>query len=474
MEPQEAARPPREGISVFALPAKVEKDGHCAVQNLWMSRQDARVIDWQQQILIVSPFFYPELISTGKANQHLAEAFVAEGHGVTVVCSHPLYPAWVPEQSSARIPGMTIVRGGASVRYPTVMPLRRLKLEAWFAFFAARSVWHRRKRVDVVVSILPPSLFILFLNLILPRRVRRVAVVHDLQGVLAAQGKGFVRRAIIHMIHAVESRVFRSQDLCIFFSGDMARIAQQSYGLDSAKLAVQYPSITLPASFSAIATASAAHHLDALFPPDRLHVVYSGALGYKQNSQQLVALLQAAAEHHPEVQFHVLSGGPFYESLRAEYEQRSGPRVQFHPLVVEQDLAELYARSAIQIIPQAEGTESAALPSKLPNLLAAGVHLLAICSSGSEVERMIQLAGTGSIATRWDKDLFLMRLDEALEVVRRESAAARRARVEPILDRFSITNMVRLATGENVAPEDPRPKKREPVRETTAAQSEAR
>ena len=60
------------------------------------------MIDWQQQILIVSPFFYPELISTGKANQHLAEAFVAEGHGVTVVCSHPLYPTWVPMASDAR------------------------------------------------------------------------------------------------------------------------------------------------------------------------------------------------------------------------------------------------------------------------------------------------------------------------------------------------------------------------------------
>ena len=432
------------------------------------------MIDWQQQILIVSPFFYPELISTGKANQHLAEAFVLEGHGVTVICSHPLYPAWIPVRSKARIPGMTIVRGGAAIRYPRAMPLRRLKLEAWFAFFAARSVWRRRKKIDVVVSVLPPSLFVLFLNRIFPKRVRRVAVVHDLQGILAAQEKGFVRRAIIHLIHAVESRVFRSQDLCIFFSEDMARIAQQSYGLDTAKIAVQYPSITLTASHSAIAAASTAHHLDALFPPDKLHVVYSGALGYKQNSQQLVALMQAAAERHPEVQFHVLSGGPFYESLRAEYERRPGPRVQFHPLVAEQDLAELYARSAIQIIPQAEGTESAALPSKLPNLLAAGVHLLAICSSGSEVERIIQLAGTGSIATLWDENLFLTRLNEALEIVRRESAAARRARVEPLLERFSITNMVRLATGEKAALGDPRPMKREPVRETTAAQSEAR
>jgi hypothetical protein len=87
---------------------------------------------------------------------------------------------------------------------------------------------------------------------------------------------------------------------------------------------------------------------------------------------------------------------------------------------------------------------------------------------------MIQLAGTGSIATRWDEELFLNRLDEALEIVREESASARRMRVEPLLDLFSITNMVRLATGEMITPDEPRPRKREPVRETTAAQSEAR
>ncbi|MGH9616968.1 MAG: glycosyltransferase, partial [Acidobacteriaceae bacterium] len=366
--------------------------------------------DWQQQILIVSPFFYPELISTGKANRHLAEAFAAEGHRVTVVCSHPLYPTWAPEKSDAQVEGIAILRGGDQVHYPKAMPLRRLTLEIWFAFFAARNVRRLGKQTDVVVSILPPSLFILFLNRILPGRVRRVAVVHDLQGVLAAQKTGLLRRGIIRMIHAVESRGFRSQDLCIFFSGDMQRIAQRSYGLDPAKTAVQYPSITLPASPFAAPSASIPRRLEALFPPEKLHVVYSGALGYKQNSQQLIALMQAAAMRHPEVRFHVLSGGPLFDTLRARCRRLPAPCVEFHPLVAEQDLPELYARSSIQIIPQAEGTESAALPSKLPNLLAAGVHLLAICSAGSEVERMIELTGTGSIATRWDEESFLTRL----------------------------------------------------------------
>jgi colanic acid biosynthesis glycosyl transferase WcaI len=430
------------------------------------------VINWQQQIILVSPFFYPELISTGKANQHLAEAFVAEGNGVTVVCSHPLYPSWHPVRSVAEMDGVKILRGGEWVRYPQSMPLRRLVLEAWFAFYTFKRVWRLRKQTDVVVSILPPSLFAFFLHVLLPQKVRRVAVVHDLQGVLAAQKQSFLRRVIIRLIHAVESRVFRSQDLCIFFSRDMARIALDSYHLDPARVAVQYPSITLPRNGKSMGNFPMAQRLATMFPPEKLHVVYSGALGYKQNSRKLLAFLQVAAERHPDVQFHVLSGGPFFDKLKVRYEKQPGPRVQFHPLVAEQDLNELYTRSAIQIIPQAEGTEVAALPSKLPNLIAAGVYLLAICSEDSEVGQLIQQAGTGSIVQQWDRELFLTQLDDALKVVQWEPASTRRDRVEPLLDLFSAANMVRLTLGEQVPPQVTAASlETEP--ETAAAQGEA-
>ncbi len=432
------------------------------------------MMDWQQQIIFVSPFFYPELISTGKANQHLAEAFVAEGHGVTAVCSHPLYPSWLPVFSDAQLDGVKILRGGAGVRYPKAMPLRRVVLEAWFASYALRRAWALRKNTDVAIGILPPSLFAWCLDSLLPKRVRRVAVIHDLQGVLAAQKQSLPRRMIIGLIHAVESRVFRSQDLCIFFSGDMARIAQKSYGLDPARVAVQYPFITLPKMRQTGQDSPAAQRLIAMLPPDQLHVIYSGALGYKQNSQQLVAFLQAAARRHPDVEFHVFSGGPFFDELRDRCASLRGPRVQFHPLVEEQDLAELYARSAIQFIPQAEGTEVAALPSKLPNLMAAGVHLLAICSDDGEVGRLIRQAGTGSIAERWDEELFLTRLSEALEIVRWEPASVRRDRVAPLLEQFSVVNMVRLALGEKTVPPLLSAMQRETDREMAGTRSEAR
>jgi glycosyltransferase involved in cell wall biosynthesis len=350
---------------------------------------------------------------------------------------------------------MTILRSGAWVRYPGPMPLRRMVLEFWFAASVLVHAWRLRSKADVAIAILPPSLFALSLNFLLPRCVRRIAVVHDLQGELAVQKRSFLRRVIARAIHAVESRVFRFQDLCVFFSTDMARVAKASYRLDDARVAVQYPFITLPSCpewDAGVRPSPEPQRLAVIFPPERLHVAYSGALGYKQNSFELLEFMQAAAERFPDVQFHVLSGGPLFDELRSRYENISGPRVYFHPLVEEGDIAELYVRSAIQIVPQAEGTESGALPSKLPNLMAAGVFLLAVCAENSEVARLVQQAGTGSVVERWNCDLFLAKLGEALDVVRREPASARRARAALLLDQFSVANMARMVLGEQARP----------------------
>lgn len=419
------------------------------------------MIDLRQNIVFVSPFFYPELISTGKANKHLAEAFAADGHSVTVVCSHPLYPDWVPTPSAAQLPGIRILRGGAWLRYPKAMPLRRMVLESWFALYASYRVWRLRKQVDTVVTVLPPSLFAFALHALLPRRVRRVAIVHDLQGLLAAQERSLPRRAIIRVIHAVESRTFQAQDECIFFSQDMARTAQSAYRLDPRRVAVQYPFVTLPPTGAATPGSG---RLARLLPPDKLHVVYSGALGYKQNSQELAALMQAAAMRHPEVHFHIFSGGPFFQELRARYESQPEPRLQFHPLVEECDLAELYARSTIQIIPQAEGTEAAALPSKLPNLMYAGVFLLAICGMDSEVGRLVRKTGAGLVIENWRREDFLQGVREALQRVGQESAEMRRRKFEPFVEQFSVNSLVQIALrGEKPASALPSEREEEPA-----------
>ena len=113
------------------------------------------------KIALLSPFFYPEKISTGKYNAALVEAMVSQGANVHVICSHPLYPKWKPARSNDSMKGVTIHRGGMHVHYPRENVLRRIILESWFTMHTLIKLYPIRKEIDTVVAIFPPVLFML-------------------------------------------------------------------------------------------------------------------------------------------------------------------------------------------------------------------------------------------------------------------------------------------------------------------------
>ena len=94
----------------------------------------------KKKILILSPFFYPEPISTGKYNTDIALKLREEGHQVTVLCSHPFYPEWEAKYSSEELKGITIIRGGRKIKYPKKTSLRRIVLELWYALFVIKHI----------------------------------------------------------------------------------------------------------------------------------------------------------------------------------------------------------------------------------------------------------------------------------------------------------------------------------------------
>ena len=62
--------------------------------------------------IFLSPFFYPEMISTGRYNTRLVMTMIARGVEVDVVTSYPMYPDWRPKYTQAIIDGAKIYRGG--------------------------------------------------------------------------------------------------------------------------------------------------------------------------------------------------------------------------------------------------------------------------------------------------------------------------------------------------------------------------
>lgn len=388
-------------------------------------------------ILVLSPFFFPEPISSGKYNAILAQQLARRGARVVALASHPLYPLWRPARSTAKLEGVSIIRGGAWVRYPKKAILRRFVLETWYAAFACWSCVRLKEKPTQVVAILPPTLFLVLLRAILPRGIPIVGIVHDIQAVLAARSKSTMDRVLRSAIRRIERRSYLSCDRLIFLSHSMAERAIREYGLRREICAVHYPFQTLPRG------GAAQTNLQDSLPDSMTNVVYSGALGSKQNPGGLLRFMSALAQRDSSIACHIFSAGPEFERLKRAHAHNHESRVFFHPLVAEEHLNELYARSAVQIIPQAGGTADGALPSKLPNLLAGGVPVFAICEDDSEVGKLLAAAGAGVTALSFDGDETLSRFETLLKSIAAEPRQSRIERLRTFVEgNFSVDGLV--------------------------------
>jgi colanic acid biosynthesis glycosyl transferase WcaI len=396
----------------------------------------------RSSVLFLSPFFHPEVISTGKYNTLLVQALVQRGHEVNVVASHPIYPTWKPHRSSHLLEGVTVHRGGAWVRYAKSIAPRRLTLELWFAWHSICKAWVLRKDVSLVIAVFPPSLFFVLVHLLLPRNVVRIGIVHDLQGLLGLSRPGLLTRLLYRLVHTVEKCAFSWCDKLILLSRSMARTAIQEFGLDSRKVAVCYPFVTL--KDEVLGEPKLAH----MFPEGFPHVVYSGALGKKQNSIGLLEFFRVAARERPDAQFHFVSDGPAFEELRRLHAARPVDRIHFHNLVAEADLQELYTRSTVQVIPLLDLGSNACLPSKLPNVLATGCAVLAICQKGSELDQLVTETGAGIAVRSWEPEALVDALRGVLRQADRQHRRERQALVGKLLNtEFSLDLLIQTICG---------------------------
>ena len=388
-----------------------------------------------KEVLFLSPFFFPEPISTGKYNTNLVEALAKAGCCVQVICSHPFYPEWRPYFSKAQIPNVQIHRGGLCVRYPGSTILRRLVLDTWYAVHVLRKIISLRLRGMTAVAVFPPTMYFLAVN-VLMRKSCKVGIVHDLQGVLSESQSGGLRRFAGAIAKWLEKQSLRRCDLVVFLSETMATQCIQAYGLRPELCTVKYP-------FATALTGHGGKALKPLFAKGRNHLVYSGALGEKQCPWQLLELFFRVTLKSPDTVCHVFSKGPLFDALQAEASRRGMERVFFRPLVPGEQLAELYARSSVQIIPQKLGTSGGAFPSKLPNLLNAGVPVFAISDAGSELEHVLNAVDFGRTVNSWDLEAAT---DALLQFLAQESLRThleRRSKAIRYINRyFDLENLV--------------------------------
>ena len=118
-------------------------------------------------------------------------------------------------------------------------------------------------------------------------------------------------------------------------------------------------------------------------------------------------------------------------------------RVKFHDLVPDEMLGALYERSTVQLVPQAEGVGSGAFPSKLPNLLKAGVPVFAISDVDSELGSILRQSRIGMVAHNWDAAYLVGEITNFLDTLAGMSRQDCRNLTREYVDRnFCVENLV--------------------------------
>lgn len=378
-----------------------------------------------KKVLFVSPFFYPEQISTGKWNTYVARG-ISKHADLTVFCLHPFYPEWKISLTSEQLPGINIVRRGRFLWFPGNSLLRRFILEF---YFGCASFWYllfRRKSFDELIFIFPPSLMAYLCALIFRKRI--VGVIHDLQGVYAK--RSLIGSIIGRAISFVEKRAFRKCERLVFLSNEMKQETLASYKLDPSSCTVAYPFVTINEFQNS-------GQLDNIFSSNRTRIVYSGALGQKQNPPRLVAFLFQLVNDYEDVEAHVFSRGAEFERRKTEHS--GNERLFFHDLVDEEHLPELLLRSDVQVIAQAEGTSSGSLPSKLPNILAAGTKVFLITDEDSELHQLLKDVEGVHVSTTWNQDQLLQSMKNLIDTDVGDASSR-----DHLMELFSIASTVKL------------------------------
>ena len=369
-----------------------------------------------KKILFLSPFFYPEQISTGKYNSFLVKKLLESDYEVDVVTFHPFYPDWVISKSDKPFSSAKVYRYGESVRFPKSQILRRIILELKYFYYVGKHLFAHKNEYDIVISIFPPVVF-LFVASFFHKETLKVGIVHDVQGIMANTEKSLSRSSAAFLMGLVEKNIYKKCDKLICLSHSMKDEVVKKYAVDKGKCEVFYP-------FVSLSQRKDDGSLREIFEDGFQHVVYSGALGEKQQPYDLYDFFQKLAVSSSLIKCHIFSRGPIFNELLSRVKVYEKNNVMFHDLVDESNVSALFSCSTVQVIPQSPGTGAGAFPSKLPNLLAHGVPVFAICDQDSELDRVIKKVRSAKAIHTWDRQNMIGEMKSFLDSLKKTTHEA--------------------------------------------------
>jgi colanic acid biosynthesis glycosyl transferase WcaI len=365
-----------------------------------------------ERVLIVHEHFWPEPSSYAYMLRLIAARLAADGYKVRVLTMKPTYrPSAVmaPVLPAERLDGFTVHRvqpplaslGGTVVR----RHLRRFGNTMRFLVALAREAVSRRPDI-IMVTTAPPILEPLVVTLLARIVGARVLLhVQDVHPELMRLAGLPLPQPLFALLRAIDSAVARAADAVVTLSETM-RATLAGRGVDPKRVA-------LINSFDFALAAEAPTPLPGSFTECQgsFRIVFAGNMGPLQNLDVLVLAMRLLDQEERIRLFFVGDG-----AANARLQRVAGPlrerSIRFLEPVPAPTVAAMLEEADLGIVSLGHGTTAYAWPSKVISYLCAGLPILAIMETKSELAGLLVRHGVG-IAAEPDPELVASAIRDA-------------------------------------------------------------
>lgn len=339
------------------------------------------------RVTIVYRYFWPDRMLPNDIAQWMAAA----GHDVEVITAQPSYNS---EAATNRRPSREVWQGVKVRRVPLLLEknrgLAKILNGGLFILFATFLVFFGKKRDVIWTTSIPPVLQPFFL--FCASRIRGAKFVYFLQDIypeVAIASDMLKEGSFSRLARLIDNMTLRGADSVVTLSSDMLNTIEER--------GVATKNVRIINNFAAVASRDEEHVRSG---PARF--VFAGNIGRFQNLERLVEIFEQVDPNIAILEF--LGEGRAKADLMEMVLQKNIRTVKFHAALPLDEAFEFISNCDVGIVSLMPGLYKLAYPSKTFTYLAAGLPVLALIETESELARETEARRVGFARDWSDSD----------------------------------------------------------------------
>ncbi|MBA94493.1 MAG: hypothetical protein CMP21_01860 [Rickettsiales bacterium] len=354
-------------------------------------------------VLVISQLFYPELISTGQSMTELCESLIKKDLDINVICAPPTVSdtkTVVPKIMNYQ--GITIRRVWTT-RFPKLSFIGKVINQLTFFISIFFVLLKTNKNVPVLVFTNPPFIACLCAIFRLFGGAPFIYTIYDVYPETAIQLGVLSAKNPISMIWRWLNTVVYSQAETIMVIGRCMEtvIKQQLTDKQQPKLKrihVYNDEVRLMKSINAENPFISRWNLLGKFV-----VSYAGNMGRFHDMETIIKAAYTLQDYD-DIVFLFIGDGYKKKTMMAYVKEHSITNCQFHDYVERDELGLCLSSADIGLVSLLENQVGLSVPSKTMGLMAAGIPIIGILPSESEIALIIKEEACGYISPTGNSD----------------------------------------------------------------------